>query len=313
VFALVLAIALGAYLVFGVGSNGGLGAIKANHIGLIDPRTNDIVAEIPVGIQPGPVAAGAGSVWVGNQQDRSLTKIDPSQRTATATFPLENRTPTGIAVGLGAVWVAHGLRGQLSRVDPQFGQVTRLITVGGTAFGSPNGSVALDARSVWVAFGDSTFAHLDAVGRVLGKTLAGSQPAGLVVAAGSVWVTNSGDGTVQRFSPATFREGPIQFFNAGTQPTGITYADGAIWVQRRRRLRDANRSGIRCEAGYCRRSRANGTRERLGRSLGSEHVLGTVSRIDPTTNDVVATIEIGNAPAGLVAAGGFVWVTAQKP
>jgi len=38
-----------------------------------------------------------------------------------------------------------------------------------------------------------------------------------------------------------------------------------------------------------------------------------VTRIDPATNAVVATIEIGNAPAGLVAADGFVWVTAQEP
>jgi YVTN family beta-propeller protein len=38
---------------------------------------------------------------------------------------------------------------------------------------------------------------------------------------------------------------------------------------------------------------------------------GTVSRIDPSANKVVATIDIGNAPAGLVVADGYVWVTVR--
>jgi streptogramin lyase len=128
------------------------------------------------------------------------------------------------------VWVAHGLRGQVSRIDPQFGQVTRSIPVAGTAFGSPNGSVAIGAGSVWAVFGDSTLARIDVAGDLLERGLAGSQPAGIVVAAGSVWVTNSGDATVHRFSPETFRQDPLQTFNVSRRPTGITYADGAIWV-----------------------------------------------------------------------------------
>ena len=38
---------------------------------------------------------------------------------------------------------------------------------------------------------------------------------------------------------------------------------------------------------------------------------GSVSRIEPATNQVVHTIEVGNAPAGIVVAAGFVWVTVQ--
>jgi peptide/nickel transport system substrate-binding protein len=38
---------------------------------------------------------------------------------------------------------------------------------------------------------------------------------------------------------------------------------------------------------------------------------GTVSRIDPKTNAVVETIDVGNAPAGIVVAAGSVWVTNQ--
>jgi YVTN family beta-propeller protein len=40
---------------------------------------------------------------------------------------------------------------------------------------------------------------------------------------------------------------------------------------------------------------------------------GTVWRIDPRTNDVVAKIEVGNAPSGLAFADGQVWLTVQAP
>jgi YVTN family beta-propeller protein len=40
---------------------------------------------------------------------------------------------------------------------------------------------------------------------------------------------------------------------------------------------------------------------------------GTVSRIDPATNEVVKTIEVGGAPSGIVVAGGVVWVAIQAP
>ena len=40
---------------------------------------------------------------------------------------------------------------------------------------------------------------------------------------------------------------------------------------------------------------------------------GTVSRIDPATNDVVEAIAIGNRTAGIAFAYGTVWVAVQAP
>ena len=40
---------------------------------------------------------------------------------------------------------------------------------------------------------------------------------------------------------------------------------------------------------------------------------GTVSRIDPVSNEVVGTIKVGNAPSGIAFGGDFVWVVAQAP
>ena len=61
---------------------------------------------------PGPVAAGDGSVWVGNLDDRTLTRIDTAQRLATATVSLDERTPTGLTVGAGGVGSPTGCAGR---------------------------------------------------------------------------------------------------------------------------------------------------------------------------------------------------------
>ena len=127
----------GAVFLVGRDSPSGLAGVSANAVGIIDPTSNAIVAEVPVGIRPGPIAAGDGSVWVGNLDDRTLTRIDPGQRSAVATVSLDDRTPTGLAVGAGAVWVAHGMRGQASRVDEQFNRLTNTIDVASALVHAP--------------------------------------------------------------------------------------------------------------------------------------------------------------------------------
>jgi streptogramin lyase len=296
-------------------SAGGLSGVRANYVGLIDPETNTIVAEVAVGIRPGPVAAGAGSVWVGNLQDRTLTRIDPRQRTSAGTIGLENRTPTGVAVDAGAIWVIHGLRGQVSRVDPQFNQVTNTIDVAGAAFGSGQGAVAIGAGSVWAVFGDSTFARIDPADvRVAGSTFAGSAPAGVVVGSGSVWVANSGDATVQRYNPSTFEEGPLRTISVGRRPSGMAAGAGAIWVAAAGedaviRIDPSTSSTITIPVGDGPTAVAFGN----GSIWVANSAGGTISRIDLTRREVVETIEVGNAPSGLAVIDDFVWVAVQAP
>ncbi len=196
--------------------------VLPNSVAVIDPETGRVVDTVAVGTRPGPITSGAGSVWVGNRgDDRSVTRIDSRDRTVLATIALDRRTPTGLAFGFGAVWVAHGRRGQVSRIDPQFDEPSQPIEVGGTAFGSPNGSVAVGAGSVWAVFGDSTLARIEpADGRVAERTRAGTVPAGIVVGSGSVWVSNSGDAEVARYNPALITEAPLREVSVGGKPLG---------------------------------------------------------------------------------------------
>jgi YVTN family beta-propeller protein len=296
-------------------SSGGLGGVRANHVGVIDAQTNEIVTEIPAGIGPGPIDVFDGSVWVGNLEDRNLTRIDAQQRSAAATISLGNRTPTGIAVGQGAVWVAHGARGELSRVDPQFGQVTNTIDVAGTGLGTQSGAVAIGDDSVWAAYADSTLARIDpSQVRVTGRTFAGATPAAVVVGSGSVWVANSGEATVSRFNPSTFEEGPLRSPSVGRRPMGIAFGEGAIWVA------NAGDDAItRIDPSTYAATTIPVGDEPVAIAVGQGAVwvanaaAGTVSRIDPETNQVAETIEVGNAPSGVTVGDGIVWVAVQAP
>jgi YVTN family beta-propeller protein len=296
------------------GSGGGLSGVQPNHLGLIDSGTNEIVAEVPVGIRPGPVTAGAGSVWVGNLEDRTLIRIDSVQRAATATISLDRRTPTGIAFGEGALWVAHGRSGQLSRVDPQFNQLAETIDVAAQG-AAQQGAAAVGAGSIWAAYGESTLARIDpAQVRVVASSFAGGVPAALVVARGSVWVANSGDSTVARFDPTTLEEGPLRTVSVGSRPTGIAYGADAIWVANAgdgtvTRIEPSTYSTTTIPVG----SEPVAVAVGAGAVWVANRADRSVSRIDPATNDVVGAIEIGNSPAGIAVADGFVWFAVEAP
>ncbi len=308
---LLIGAALAAVLLSRGGGSGGLSLVHPNNVGVIDPKTNRIVAEVPVGIRPGPIAAGEGSAWVGSIDDRTLTRVNTQTFANAGTVTLDNETPTGIAVGPGAVWVAHGLLGKLSRVDPQFNQVTKTLDLAGRD-PSGDGVVAVGGDSVWAAYGDATLARVDPVeGRVRGRGLTAS-PTGIVYAVGSVWVANRGEQTVSRFSPGTFEAGPVKVTSVGEGPQAVAFGDGAIWVANRddtvTRVDPDTYATATIPVGHGPAAIAFGEDAVWVAETG-----GTVSRIDPATRTVTKTIHVGNAPSGIAVANGLVWVTVQAP
>ena len=307
------AIALVAFLVTR-DTGGGLAGVDPNYVGVIDPEGNAIVAAIPVGASPGPVAAGAGSVWVGNVQDRTLTRIDARLRTPVRVVSLGDRTPTAVVAGRSDVWVVHGLSGELSHVDGQFDRVTRTLEVTGRRF-SASGALALGDRWVWAAYGNSTLARIDPRAMTIsGSTLAGAIPAALTVAAGALWVAASGSATVQRFDETTFEAGPLRTINVGNGPSGLAFGFDALWVANRG---DETVTRIDPSTGATSTIRVGKEPAAIAAGAGAVWVAnsgdGTLSRIDPSANEVVATVDLGSSPAGIAVADSLVWVAARAP
>jgi YVTN family beta-propeller protein len=286
--------------------------VPADSVAAIDPATNRVTAVVPTGIRPGPVASGAGSIWVGNLDDGSLTRVDRETKRAISNISLPS-TPTAVTFARGAVWVVDGRLGVLYRVNPRFETVSDPVEMGDRSIRHAGAGVDVGEGAVWAAFGDSTIARVDpaATESSVGSTDPG--PAALVVAFGSVWVASSA--TVQRFAPRTFRAGPTEELTVGRSPSGMAAGVGAVWVActgddyvARVAASLTGSSSVSIPVGDGPSSVAVGA----GAVWVANTAAGTVSRIDPATNGV-ETIDVGNAPAGIAVAGGLVWVSVQEP
>jgi serine/threonine-protein kinase len=96
-----------------------------------------------VGARPRSIAFGAGAVWVANEDDDNVTRIDASS--GSEDYIDVGTGPTGIAYGGGAVWVANAGDGTVSRIDPTTEEVVEVIRVGNRPTG-----IAFGEGAVWV-------------------------------------------------------------------------------------------------------------------------------------------------------------------
>jgi YVTN family beta-propeller protein len=311
----VAVVALTAALVL-MREDGGAVVVPANAVAAIDVSTNEVQDVVEGVLRPGPVAFGAGAVWVGSLDDRTLVRINPETSQVEKRIQLP-ATPDGIAVGEGAVWVVHGRLGTVTRVNPNFNTVVETFRVAGRANTYVTAGIAAGEGSVWAVFGDATLARLNpSTNRKTREVFAGAGPTSVVVAFGSIWVSNLGKSSVERYSVGTFPGEPVDEFRVGGAPTGLAAGADAIWV-------------ASPEAGIVSRIEPSAVASsalpiRVGERPGATAVgegavwvantgSRTVSRIDPATDEVVETISLGNAPAGIAFGGNRVWVAVQAP
>ena len=314
IIGLLIAAAVAAVIVSRSGA-GAASLVDANNVGVIDPATNKVVDRVPVGNRPGPVAFGSGSVWVGNIEDRNLTRLDAAKRTNAGLVTLDDQTPTGIAYGeREGLWVAHGLLGGLSKVDPQFGQVTDTMEIGGRS-SEGVGEVAVGVGSVWAVFGESTIARVDPTGpRLENVAIAGFSPTAVAVANDLLWIATSGNQSVEVFALDTFDQGPVKSVPVGRGPSALAYGHGAMWV-----ANTGDDTVMRIDPSGLFQTDTIEVGESPNALAASPEAIwvanggGTVSRIDPVKREVVKTIDVGNAPAGIAVGLGNVWVSVQSP
>ena len=158
---------------------------SAGTIARVDPRTG-AATDFAVGNNPIGIAAGAGAVWVVDDEDDTLTRIDPASENAVLETTPMGRAPSAVATGAGAAWVANKQDDTVARVDPGSGAVTGTTRVGR----APSG-IAVGEGGVWVANSLSgTVSRLDPrTGRVEATIDVGEAPADVTVAGGLVWVS----------------------------------------------------------------------------------------------------------------------------
>jgi YVTN family beta-propeller protein len=110
-----------------------------------------LAATVAVGRGAGAPAVGAGSVWVPNTGDGTVSRIDVATNAVTSTIRYGPAGQTGdfydsAAFGHGAVWVASDEHALVARIDPATNQVVATIPVA-----SRPAQITVTTDAVWVA------------------------------------------------------------------------------------------------------------------------------------------------------------------
>ena len=284
-------------------------------VAVIDPATNEVTTVASVGTNPGPIAyePRSHSLWVGNLDDESVSRIDVRPVRTGRTIPLGQR-PLGLAAGAGSVWVAGASRTRpfvtARRIDPRFDTGGERVKVQSLPEGEA--SIALSRRSLWVAPSFGLLTRLDPIsGAVTGPRLQADYSPTTVAADGrAVWVADRFANIVSRIEPRTLVPQAIPVAGG---PADIALGKRAAWVSA---ALDDSVARIDLGTGLVRGTTPVGRRP-AGVAVGAGAVWvansgdGTVSRLDPASGRLTHTIPVGGSPQDVVVGDGRVWVSVR--
>jgi YVTN family beta-propeller protein len=287
---------------------------RANSVAVIDAATGELVADVPVGVDPGPIAADEHGIWVANLADDSISQINPRTLEVLGTTA-PGPSVDGLATGAGGVWVTDTEDSIVVRLNPEFRTVADRIRVtpSNAWFDAVPGAVAVGAGSLWVGTGFSAFlARIDPRANAqTGRIGVGNEPAAIAVDDSGVWVADDIDHTVTRIDPGT--NAVTKTTPVGAGPRSIAIGAGAVWVANTQdgTVSRIDPTGAAVTDTIPIGGRPTGVAVGAGSVWVADSLDGTVSRVDPETNEVVGTTHLGQSPQSLVVANGMVWVTTQ--
>jgi YVTN family beta-propeller protein len=214
--------------------------------------------------------------------------------------------PGASAIGFGSLWVAEPDRGVVARLSLSDGSVADPTIRVGT---SPSG-VAYGAGSIWVTnAGDGTVSRIDPSTNEVSQTLhdVGTQPSAIAFGDGALWVTDAIGARLLEVDPAT---GWSQGVQLAGQPSGVAFTPQGVWVSIApagvARVDPTDLSVV-----FRYQNVGNGptvVRPAFGSIWVANYADGTVSRLDPATGRLQATIPVSGGPNALAVASGSLWV-----
>ena len=234
----------------------------------------------------------------------SVGVIDVARSAIVASIKVDAQ-PGGLVAATGSAWVANTGADTVSQIDTGTRTQTRVIDVGR----DPTG-IVVAAGSAWVAnSGDRTVTRINEIsGKVTDTITVGNGPLAAAATADAVWVVNATDSTVSRIDATSgavtttvqVAAGPIAIAGDGAS-VWLASADGALISHL------DGTTGVTLAAPIALSSRPTSI------ALGSAAVWvasadGTVTRIDPQTNRVTTTVDVGGSATSIVANEDGVWV-----
>ena len=163
-------------------------------ISRIDPDTNEVVKEIPVGLDPRGIAIGFDSVWVALAGSNQVVRIDPETNDVTQPIGVGN-APGSLAVSADAVWVANTLDDTVIGDRPRHEHGRGHDRGRGRPLGR---SRSCRGPCGWRTNGTARSRGSSPVRRRPVRSVIGSVPQGLAGVNGDLWVSVRGTATSHR-------------------------------------------------------------------------------------------------------------------
>jgi YVTN family beta-propeller protein len=299
-------------------------ALAGNSVVIVDPATNSITGEIPIGGRPSGIALAAGSVWVGNRDDKTLLRIDPSTRQVVRTIGL-GAVPADVTAGDGDVWVAVD-EAEVLRIDPGINDVVARIRV------SPGKNLCCRPR---IEFGEAAVwvSGLGAVWRIDAATHEPTRAPGTdvyTIAYGErgLWaITGIEADWIEHIDPRTSAVVErFHFERVGRTRSlgGLGVGAGALWTGASRDTTawkiDPTTGRVigTVDIGHAAWAGFSPVPVRTGTAFGERAVWFATSdrqlvRVDPGALTVVTTIPLDVYPGQLAVGAGAVWIAASAP
>jgi len=156
----------------------------AGTLARIDPDTNAAVAEITVPAGVSAITFGLGSVWVTSSTLSSVTRVNGDTNVVVETIAV-GRSPLSVAVGEGSVWTMNGGDGTVSRIDPKTNKVVETIKSGVTA---ATGTMVVGEGSVWLSAPGTPLTRIDPVTNRMAQQFTGPVGGPIAIGLKSIWV-----------------------------------------------------------------------------------------------------------------------------
>jgi YVTN family beta-propeller protein len=172
----------------------------------ISPRTNKVLAQIPVGDGPSSIAFDPATAWVINHRETTIHRIDLATNRSTLLTRLGGEAPERIVWFHDRLWVT-GRGTDLLTVNPAGGKVERTIEIGASGI-----DLVAAGDDIWIptrsaATDPSGFPTMDALKRVSvssGSVVTVAEPTirldvhGLRAANGAIWLADNRSGYLYR-------------------------------------------------------------------------------------------------------------------
>jgi hypothetical protein len=195
-----------AYNIWTGGGSVWVAADQGAEVVRVSPRSNRVVARVPVGDGPADMAFDGGTAWVINHRDRVLTRIDLATNAPRSLGEVDGDAPERMVFVRGSLWIT-GRGTKLLEVSGANGDRLRMVDIGVSGI-----DVAAAGDDLWVPTRSASidgrgFPRMTALKRVDAATGAVEQVVrstarvdvhGIAADAGGVWLADNTRGRLYR-------------------------------------------------------------------------------------------------------------------